>query len=152
MGHNRGSERARVLLCVVPYGGCAGDEFARAYSVVVCSGPEAVGVCGVEAVPGGKAGDGGENEVMTCLYRRPDGWGGLVAFRWGACGMGWVGRGGVVGTDLCPHALLRGELQVLLGEGPPDVLLVPPELRLCMRPGLVPFAGPKGEGISGRGV
>jgi hypothetical protein len=57
-----------------------GDELAGACGVVVCSGPKTVGVGGVEAMASGQAGDGGEDEAMTCLYRRLYGWGRFVAF------------------------------------------------------------------------
>jgi hypothetical protein len=57
----------------------------------------------------GQVGDGGKDEVMTCLYCCLYGQGRLVAFWWGACGVGWVGGWGVVGADLRPHALLRRE-------------------------------------------
>jgi hypothetical protein len=132
--------------------GRAGDEFARACGVVVCPGPETLGVRGVEAVAGGQAGDSGEDKVLTCLYRRPQGWGGLVAFRWGACGMGWVWGWGIVRADLRPHALLWLEFPVLSGEGPRDVLPVLLEFRFCNRPRPIPFASPKGEGVSGGGI
>jgi hypothetical protein len=132
--------------------GCAGDEFAGACGVVVRSGLEAFRVCGVEAVAGGQTGDSGEDEAVTCLYHHLYGWGGFVAFRGGACSMGWVGRWGVVGADLRPHALLQREFPVLSGECLLDVLLVPPEFCLRIRPGPIPFASPEGKGISGGGV
>ena len=123
-----------VFLCVAcPPGssdtGRAGDGFAGAGGVVVRSGPETFRVCGVEAVASGQTGDGGEDEAVTCLYRRPDGWGGFVAVRRGACGVGWVGGWGVIRADLRPHTFLRRERVPLLGEGPRDNLLVPLELR-----------------------
>ena len=89
--------------------GCVGDMFTGAGGVVVRSGPETVGVGGIEAMPSGKMGDGGEDEAVTCLYHRPYGWGGFVAFWWGACGVGWVWGWGVVHADLCPHVFLWHE-------------------------------------------
>jgi hypothetical protein len=109
--------------------GRTGGEFARASGVVVRSGPETLGVGGVEAMAGGQAGDSGEDEAVTCLYRRPDGWGGFVAVRRSACGVGWMGGWGVVSAELRPHALLWRKRVLFLCEGPRDVLLVPLELR-----------------------
>ena len=97
-------------------------------------------------------GDGGEDEVVMCLYSHLYGWGGFVAFWWGTCGVGWVGRWGVVCMDLLPHVLLRHEFPVFSSEGPPDLLLVPPKLHLCERPRPVPFAGPNDKGVSGGGI
>ena len=96
--------------------------------------------------------DSGEDKAMICLYRHPYSWGGLVAFWWGACSMGWVGGWDVVQSDLLPHALLRRKFPVLSGECLPDVLLVPPKLCFRIRPGPIPFAYPKGKSISGGGV
>jgi len=55
-------------------------------------------------------------------------------------------------VDLCPHVLLWHKFLVLLGKGPPDVLSVPLELCLCVRPRPVPFASSNDEGVSGGGV
>ena len=68
-----------------------GDGFAGACGIVVRSSPETLRIRGVEAVAGGKAGDSGEYEVMTCLYHCLYGWGRLVSIRRGICRMGWVG-------------------------------------------------------------
>jgi hypothetical protein len=96
--------------------------------------------------------DGGEDEVVMCLYGCLYGWGRFVAFQWGACGMGWMGGWGVVRADLRPHVLLQREFLVLSGKGPPDILLVPLELHLHVRPRPVLFAGPDDEGVSGGGI
>ena len=73
-----------------------GDVLTWACGVVVCSGLEMVGIGGIEAMASGQVGDGGKDEVMTCLYCCLYGQGRLVAFWWGACGVGWVGGWGVV--------------------------------------------------------
>ena len=132
--------------------GHSGDGFAGAGGIVVRSSPETLGIRGVETVASGQTGDGGEDKAVTCLYCPTYGWGGFVAFRWSACRVGWVGGWGIVGADLCPHALFGCEHVPFLREGPRDVFLVPLELRFGERPRPIPFASPKGEGISGGGV